>query len=112
MLITFFYRPTHRLIHWSESHCRVKSSPFSIAGESNRRYGPSMAFRVIVSEAVCADIGAACLSNSHLPAPLALMHVSVGVRLLCLCLNTGLAAQTFQNLIQRQRFHDKRKALD
>lgn len=45
-----------------------------------------MAFRVIVSEAVCADIGAACLSNSHLPAPLALMHVSMSVRLLCLCL--------------------------
>lgn len=37
-----------------------------------------------MSVAVCADIGAACLSNSHLPAPLALMHVSV--QLLCLCL--------------------------
>lgn len=59
LLIGFLFRLTHRLIDWS----KIRNQAFSIAGESNRHYGLSMAFRVIVSEAVCADVGAACLSK-------------------------------------------------
>lgn len=61
-LTVFFYRLLHMKLHRSRVHCRVKSLPFSIAGESNRCYGPTVAFRVIVSEAVCADVEAACLT--------------------------------------------------
>lgn len=71
-----------------------------------------MAFRVIVSEAVCADVGAACLSNGRLPAPLVLMYVCECVDYcvcVCLCKDRS-SSPAVPNLTERQRFIDKIKS--